>query len=418
MGAICAPRRRSTTTKRRHTHSSNSNSSCWRHPLVVFCLCFAILGSLRFRVPARSQPVASHLLQQKRRFEKQQRNDQQRNHPRYPGKRKSNSNIYIKSYRGYIRSNKDNSTDASSEATYRYSSMTKTVNSSWPSIVYQLVADDNNETRFSTNLLPLLSYQRYKALDSSTMEPVSMFQWASRLVSTSDDDQDPSIVLLQQAIASSPYDAVFFETPPVHTMSLSSSSLSTSKDQQPFEFVLVDAPRLHAFATNRPDRQTFSAQLSQTTPSPDGVVFANLGGDATLIAPKPALLLETEPNNNQNNKNNSMNCYAHLASFVRTAPSRQVAALWRMAAQAWLDRIVVDVVPDKEQPLVAATATVDSTNINNNTSATATNGNSNRAVWFSTSGLGIAWLHFRLDSTPKYYSFAPYKQQQTTPRTT
>jgi hypothetical protein len=29
--------------------------------------------------------------------------------------------------------------------------------------------------------------------------------------------------------------------------------------------------------------------------------------------------------------------------------------------------------------------------------------------WLSTSGLGVSWLHMRLDSTPKYYNWQPYK---------
>jgi hypothetical protein len=29
-------------------------------------------------------------------------------------------------------------------------------------------------------------------------------------------------------------------------------------------------------------------------------------------------------------------------------------------------------------------------------------------MWLSTSGLGVAWLHIRLDSTPKYYQHQPY----------
>jgi len=30
-------------------------------------------------------------------------------------------------------------------------------------------------------------------------------------------------------------------------------------------------------------------------------------------------------------------------------------------------------------------------------------------IWLSTSGLGVYWLHVRLDSFPKYYSYAPYR---------
>ena len=33
-----------------------------------------------------------------------------------------------------------------------------------------------------------------------------------------------------------------------------------------------------------------------------------------------------------------------------------------------------------------------------------------RPVWLSTAGGGVAWLHIRLDSRPKYYSFEPYRR--------
>jgi len=31
-----------------------------------------------------------------------------------------------------------------------------------------------------------------------------------------------------------------------------------------------------------------------------------------------------------------------------------------------------------------------------------------RRLWISTAGGGVAWLHVRLDSSPKYYGFRPY----------
>lgn len=33
---------------------------------------------------------------------------------------------------------------------------------------------------------------------------------------------------------------------------------------------------------------------------------------------------------------------------------------------------------------------------------------SDAPLWVSTNGAGVAWLHVRLDSTPKYYSYRPY----------
>jgi hypothetical protein len=30
-------------------------------------------------------------------------------------------------------------------------------------------------------------------------------------------------------------------------------------------------------------------------------------------------------------------------------------------------------------------------------------------IWISTIELGVSWLHVRIDSTPKYYHYTPYK---------
>ena len=34
---------------------------------------------------------------------------------------------------------------------------------------------------------------------------------------------------------------------------------------------------------------------------------------------------------------------------------------------------------------------------------------SDRPLWLSTSGAGVAWLHVRLDDRPKYIQHAPYR---------
>ena len=34
---------------------------------------------------------------------------------------------------------------------------------------------------------------------------------------------------------------------------------------------------------------------------------------------------------------------------------------------------------------------------------------SDQPLWVSTCGLGVYWLHVRLDSFPKYYRYAPYQ---------
>ncbi len=126
------------------------------------------------------------------------------------------------------------------------------------------------------------------------------------------------------------------------------------------EFVLVNAPVLDAL---RPNAVAFRSYFSG-----DAVVtFRNLGGDAILVAPSP---IDTAAD------------YAHLAAFLRTAADGQVHALWQNVARA-----VTKSLTDKP-------------------------------IWLSTSGLGVAWLHIRLDSTPKYYQHQPYKHWPVASNTT
>ena len=33
-------------------------------------------------------------------------------------------------------------------------------------------------------------------------------------------------------------------------------------------------------------------------------------------------------------------------------------------------------------------------------------------IWLSTAGMGVPWLHVRLDSRPKYYAFGPYRDDR------
>jgi hypothetical protein len=123
---------------------------------------------------------------------------------------------------------------------------------------------------------------------------------------------------------------------------------------QPFEFVLVESASLSQLqADPSPFRKHFSSRMSEEV-----LTFPNLGGDAILVVPVP---LAEEA------------CYTHLARFLRGAPRSQVGALWRSVGVAMQNRI------------------------------------SNSPTWLSTAGMGVSWLHLRLDSYPKYYRHGPYK---------
>lgn len=141
-------------------------------------------------------------------------------------------------------------------------------------------------------------------------------------------------------LADAPFDAYFWETPP----------LTTSLLERPFEFVLVDAP---ALASVPAQRHAF-ANYFNNEPVVD---FPNLGGDAHLVVPCP----QKPPD-----------AFAHLATFSRIAPLDQQHQFWQRVGLVVMNAM-------GERPL-----------------------------WLSTSGLGVYWLHVRLDARPKYYTFRPY----------
>lgn len=147
-------------------------------------------------------------------------------------------------------------------------------------------------------------------------------------------------------LAEAPFAAYFWECPPLTEATLS----------RPFEFVLVDSPQL---ASMPPDAQAFADRFESDDAGEGIETFWNLGRDTLLVTPRPCA---------------SPSVYAHIAAFARGAPGEQQHALWRATSAA-----------------VAAHLTV-------------------RPLWLSTSGLGVAWLHVRLDSWPKYYSYPPYRR--------
>ncbi|MEO0415529.1 MAG: hypothetical protein AAF226_11315 [Verrucomicrobiota bacterium] len=66
--------------------------------------------------------------------------------------------------------------------------------------------------------------------------------------------------------------------------------------------------------------------------------------------------------------------YSHLAKFLRTAAAEERQSLWRELSIRVADQI------------------------------------SDSPIWLSTAGLGVSWLHLRIDSTPKYYRHTTYKE--------
>ena len=153
-------------------------------------------------------------------------------------------------------------------------------------------------------------------------------------------------------LARAPFAAYFWETPP--------TTIATST--RPFEYVVTDAPGLASAAS---ETEAFREHFSKDDDADGVVTFRNLGGDATLVVPCPLAELAV---------------YAHVAAFVRDAHESQRHALFRA---------------------IGAAAVASS---------------SERPQWISTAGMGVYWLHVRLDSRPKYYRHAPYKETETVER--
>lgn len=122
---------------------------------------------------------------------------------------------------------------------------------------------------------------------------------------------------------------------------------------QPFECVFLPSPSL---AGLRPEPEVFGTHFR---PDRSVVTFGNLGGDALLVAPCPA---------------DDACDFSHLAQFVRAAESARQDALWQAVGDAMDVRV------------------------------------GTYPVWLSTAGHGVAWLHVRLDSRPKYYQHAAYRK--------
>jgi hypothetical protein len=143
----------------------------------------------------------------------------------------------------------------------------------------------------------------------------------------------------------SPFDAFFWEHPP----------LTESNLRQAYEFVLVNSPQLSSV---RADPKPFSREFHSQAYSQSIIRFENLGGDAELVVPRP-LAAES--------------FYSHFANFLRNAPQEQAHQLFVILAETMKNKI------------------------------------GHEPIWISTSGLGVYWLHIRLDKRPKYYTYQPYK---------
>jgi hypothetical protein len=229
-------------------------------------------------------------------------------------------------------------------------------------IQYELVEEEGPHHRSTET-----QYRKYRAVrrgNNNSPESVSFGQWARGLLSQPDNAVELSEVMIgaSRNDEAGRYQAVFWETPSVRPSSL---------ETQPMEFVLVDAPTLQQFA-RAADPSSFAEHFRKCTMSsneqPVGCVFESLGRDAVLVSPRPIVGESSRVN------------AAHLMSYLQTAPAEHRNSLWKTVGQTFLGAM--------QQPQVSGDA----------------------PRWLSTSGMGVAYLHVRIDRRPKYYTYDPYKQ--------
>ena len=121
---------------------------------------------------------------------------------------------------------------------------------------------------------------------------------------------------------------------------------------RPYQHQVVSAPEL----TRRANPSAFAEHFR---PGQSATAFANLSGDARLVAPSPAGGCDA----------------AHLARFLATADDASRRAFWQSVGAEVLQHVADATAPR----------------------------------WVSTAGAGVPWLHLRIDTRPKYIGHEPYR---------
>jgi len=220
-------------------------------------------------------------------------------------------------------------------------------------VKYELVEDiRNTHVRFA-------AYYRNRDERCAQMEwkPLSALHWASLLSFNNYRSSELANELTLVIVNTCPYDAFFFETKGV-------SSKNASEKQ--FEFILVNSNSLKKASAN-PDRSSFEEHLnSKKCKMTTACSFWNLSGSSKLIAPRQ-----------QSGK--PLKTYSHLALFLRGASEKERVQMWGLVGYEYLNIM-------KEWK--------------------------DKTVWLSTAGLGVSWLHFRLDNRPKYYKYTNFAREK------
>ena len=120
-----------------------------------------------------------------------------------------------------------------------------------------------------------------------------------------------------------------------------------------------------------------SEYLKLTSIQTNGELQYNISSEVSKNMENKEITTNKKIKNNEKIEEEKELDYAHLASFIRNSPNSQANLLWQKVAEE--------------------------INLKLNTPEFF------QKMWISTSGLGVAWLHVRLDSVPKYYNWEPYQ---------
>lgn len=246
--------------------------------------------------------------------------------------------------------------------------------------------------------VPLLSKQEgwlvYRAVHGASQVPISCHTWATLMsqhptlcyefIILLRDLNVPSMMLeCRGDAAAGPFEFAVGRATPLEQVQ--------QADPQPFSQYLFEnmnhATNVGGFGSSWRDDDSDEDEMSITVNENDsdddchdssdddsdaasdmavGCVFDNLGRDATLVAPRPpSISLARELR------------FAHLANYIQQTPLAEAADFINLVA--------------KEYKHMLANST-------------------HRSVYLSTSGLGVSYLHFRLEHAPKYYNYEAFKK--------
>ena len=142
------------------------------------------------------------------------------------------------------------------------------------------------------------------------------------------------------------YNTVFWECVPI----------SYNELNKVFQFVILDAPSL---SNIRQDNITFSEYFQANNSM--AVQFLSKGGDSWLVSPRYV----------------SGKDFSSLSRFINNASESYIMCFWCCVANTLKSKLL---------------------------------SNKSKKFWLSTSGLGVNYLHVRIDERPKYYNFDLFKE--------